>query len=83
MPPPTCQLAIRVCDGGAPDLCTTQSQVITVEAVNDGNPFAKVSIGDQTLRKVAISAFQVKYVTDSSVAQTKSSSFGSSGAAFF
>jgi hypothetical protein len=49
-----------------------------VEAVNDGNPFAKVSIGDQTLRKVAISAFQVKYVTDSSVAQTKSSSFGSS-----
>lgn len=48
-----------------------------VDAVNDGNPFAKVSIGDQALRKVAISAFQVKFVTDSAVSQTKASSFGS------
>lgn len=48
-----------------------------VEAINDGNPFAKVSIGEQSLRKVAIGGFQVKYITDSSVAQTKSRSFGS------
>ncbi len=49
-----------------------------VEALNDGNPFAKVGVGEQSLRKVAISAFQVKYVTDSAVAQSKASSFGSS-----
>lgn len=48
-----------------------------VEAINDGNPFAKVSVGEQSLRKVAISAFQVKYITDSSMAQTKARSFGS------
>lgn len=44
----SCVLAITVCDGGAPDLCTTQSQVITVEAVNDGPTITTAATTDAT-----------------------------------
>lgn len=35
-----------------------------VEALNDGNPFARVSIAEQKLRRVAISGFQIKFLTN-------------------
>ncbi|MBK8341261.1 MAG: hypothetical protein IPK99_15300 [Flavobacteriales bacterium] len=34
-PPASCVLAVQVCDGGAPDLCATQSATVNIGAVND------------------------------------------------
>ena len=35
VPPASCVVAVQVCDGGAPDLCASQSRTVTVAAVND------------------------------------------------
>ncbi len=35
VPPATCQLAIRVCDGGVPEGCAVQTQTVAIVAVND------------------------------------------------
>ena len=35
VPPATCQLAIRVCDGAAPEGCAVQTQAVAIVAVND------------------------------------------------
>jgi hypothetical protein len=34
-PPASCVVSLKVCDGGAPDLCATQTTTVTITPVND------------------------------------------------
>jgi uncharacterized repeat protein (TIGR01451 family) len=34
-PPPSCVVSVRVCDGGVPNQCVTQSTTVTITAIND------------------------------------------------
>ncbi len=35
VPPPSCVVGVRVCDGGSPEQCADQDSLITITAVND------------------------------------------------
>jgi len=34
-PPASCEVSVRVCDGGSPDLCATQTTTVSITPVND------------------------------------------------
>ena len=43
VPPASCAVAIQVCDGGTPNLCATQTTIISITAVNDAPVISSVA----------------------------------------
>lgn len=63
VPPASCVISIRVCDGGSPNLCATQTTTIQIAAANDAPTITSVS-GISRTQGAGASNSQVATVAD-------------------
>nr|WP_242521785.1 tandem-95 repeat protein [Motiliproteus sp. SC1-56] len=80
-PPANCQLDIQLCDGGSPDLCTTETRTVTITAVDDPSTLTVSQPSGQTV--TAGTFFNITYtLSDPEGSATVTFRYDTSGSGF-